>query len=254
MKKALTRHRPGSRDRQALAGSAGSGPAGQAPAPARRLLRRLGPLRRRLGPLLRGSPPLAKLGKLRGKPLIAVLVALAVVVVVAVLSLKPGPDDDKQVREALDTYAKATRDKDYQTLCDSLYATDLVERIRSAGLPCEVALRTGLQNRQNPQLEVQAVEVNGEQALARARASASGEVPAVVTIRLVREGRWRAPRSASRVGESSRLDGGRAAATYTAASTKPSWRKTAHYEVRARRLAKSVMRESAEHDRRSISD
>ena len=158
-----------------------------------RLLRRLGPLVRRLGPLLRRlTRPFAKFAQLRGKPLIAVLVVLAVVVVVAVLSLKPGPDDDKQVREALDTYAKATRDKDYQQLCDSLYATDLVERIRSAGLPCEVALRTGLEDRQNPQLQVQAVEVNGDQALAKARASASGEVPAVVTIRLVREGDdWR---------------------------------------------------------------
>jgi hypothetical protein len=158
-----------------------------------RLLRRPAGLLRRLGPLPRRlARPLAKLGKLRGKPLIAVLAALAVLVVVAVLSLKPGPDDDKQVREALDTYAKATRDKDYQTLCDSLYATDLVERIRSAGLPCEVALRTGLEDRQNPRLEVRAVDVNGDQALAKARASASGEVPAVVTIRLVREGDdWR---------------------------------------------------------------
>jgi hypothetical protein len=158
-----------------------------------RLLRRPGRLLRRLGPLLRQlGRPVAKLAKLRGKPLIAVLVVLAVVVVVAVLSLKPGPDDNKQVRETLDKYAKATREKDYQTLCDSLYATDLVERIRSAGLPCEVALRTGLQDRQNPRLEVRAVEVNGDQALAKARASATGEVPAVVTIRLVREGDdWR---------------------------------------------------------------
>src|SRR5918998_1157821 len=158
-----------------------------------RLLRRPAGLLRRLGPLLRRlARPFARLGKLRGKPLIAALAVLAVLVVVAVLSLKPGPDDDKQVREALDTYAKATRDKDYQTLCDSLYATDLVERIRSAGLPCEVALRTGLEDRQNPRLEVRAVEVNGDQALAKARASASGEVPAVVTIRLVREGDdWR---------------------------------------------------------------
>lgn len=158
-----------------------------------RLLRRPGRLLRRLGPLLRQlARPFAKLAKLRGKPLIALLVVLAVVVVVAVLSLKPGPDANKQVREALDKYAKATREKDYQTLCDSLYATDLVERIRSAGLPCEVALRTGLEDRQNPRLLVLAVEVNGDQALAKARASATGEVPAVVTIRLVREGDdWR---------------------------------------------------------------
>ena len=136
--------------------------------------------------------PLARLGKLQGRSRIIALAVLAVVVVVVVLALKPGPDDNKRVREALDKYAKATREKDYQTICDDLYADDLLERVRAACLPCEVALRTGLEDRQNPQLQVQAVEVNGDQALAKARASASGEVPAVVTIRLVREGDdWR---------------------------------------------------------------
>jgi len=136
--------------------------------------------------------PLARLGKLRGRARIVAFAVIAVLVVGAVLVLKPGPDDNEAVAETLDEYAAATRDKDYQTICDDLYATDLVERVRAAGLPCEVALRTGLEDRQNPRLEVLGVEVNGDQALARVRSSAGGEVPSTDLVRLVKEdGDWR---------------------------------------------------------------
>ncbi|HEV2059148.1 MAG TPA: nuclear transport factor 2 family protein [Solirubrobacteraceae bacterium] len=136
--------------------------------------------------------PFGKLGELRGKARIGAFAVVAVVVVAAVLVLKPGPDDSEQVSETLDRYAEATRDKDYQTICDDLYAEDLVERVRAAGLPCEVALRTGLEDRQNPRLEVLGVEVNGDQALARVRSTAGGEVPSTDLVRLVKEdGEWR---------------------------------------------------------------
>jgi hypothetical protein len=149
-------------------------------------LRKLGTPVRKLG------TPVRKLRGLRGRPRIAAFVILGVVVVVVVLSLRPGPDAEKDVRATLDRYATATRQKDYQTLCDKLYAKDLVEHIRAAGLPCEVALKTGLDERQNPQLTVLGVEVTGDQALAKARATATGETPALVTIKLVRDGGdWR---------------------------------------------------------------
>jgi hypothetical protein len=133
-----------------------------------------------------------KLAGLRGRQRIVAFGVLGVVIVVLVLALRPGPDADKEVRATLDRYAQATRDKDYQTLCDDLYASDLIDRIRSAGLPCEVALRTGLQDRRNPQLKVLGVEVSGDQALVRTRTTAVGEPPSVDTIRLVRQrGDWR---------------------------------------------------------------
>jgi hypothetical protein len=170
-----------------------------------RLLRLLGKGLRRLGkPLGRLRKPLgglfALLGKLfgrlrglKGKQRIAFAVVLAVAAVVVVLVLKPGGgDDSKDVRETLDRFAQATREKDYQTLCDELFATALAETIRSVGLPCEVAVRTGLENRENPQLRVIGIEVNGDQAFARTRSSAVGEKPALETLRLVREdGSWR---------------------------------------------------------------
>ncbi|MEA2154549.1 MAG: hypothetical protein QOE11_689, partial [Solirubrobacteraceae bacterium] len=85
--------------------------------------------------------PLKPLTRLKGKPRIAVIVILGAAVIVAVLVLRPGPNAEKEVRATLDRYATATRAKDYQTLCDSLFAKNIVDSLRSAGLPCEVALR-----------------------------------------------------------------------------------------------------------------
>lgn len=96
------------------------------------------------------------------------------------------------VNRTVDGYANATREKDYQTICDHLYAKELVERVRAAGLPCEVALRTGLEDRQNPRVEVLGVEFKGDEALARLRSTADGEVPSTDLVRLVKEdGEWR---------------------------------------------------------------
>jgi hypothetical protein len=154
-----------------------------------RILRQIAHALRRLRVL---GTPFVKLSKLRGRPLAIAGGAILVLLVIAVITLKPGPDSDKQVRDALDRYAQATRDKDYQTLCDDLLASALVERIRSAGLPCEVALKTGLEDRKNPQLRVLAVEVTGDQAAARVVGSAIGEPTGTSTYRLIREDdQWR---------------------------------------------------------------
>ncbi len=143
-------------------------------------------------PKAKRSNPLKKVTGLKGKPRIAALVIVGVVVVVAVLALRPGPNEEKDVRAALEGYGKASAEKDYQRLCDDLLSSALVEQIRNAGLPCEVALRTGLEDRRSPTLTVLGVEVSGDQALARARTAAIGEVPSVDTIKLVKEdGGWR---------------------------------------------------------------
>jgi hypothetical protein len=173
-----------------------------------RFLRRLLGLLLRLfrglfGKLRRLDRPFRKLAGLRGKPRIAVLAVLGVIVIVVVLSLRPGPDSEKDVRKTLDRYAEASRDKDYQTLCDDLLSKEIVDRIRSVGLPCEVAVRTGLEDRGNLRLTVLGVEVNGDQALARVRGTATGEVPGTSTYRLVREdGGWRIATSPGSEGQS----------------------------------------------------
>lgn len=95
--------------------------------------------------------------------------------------------DERDVRATLSRFAVATREKDYQALCN-IYAAVLVERIRAAGLPCEVALRNGLEDRQNPELDVLAVDVDGDTASAKVRSTAVGEV---VSTDMVKNDRWR---------------------------------------------------------------
>lgn len=155
--------------------------------------RAVGRLLKRLSGALGGlGKPFVKLHALRGRERVVAYGVIVIVGLGVVFALKPEPDASEQVRDTLERYERATRDKNYQSLCDELLSSELVDRIRAAGLPCEVALRTGLDSRQNPQLEVLGIEVNGDDALARVSGSAVGEVAATETFRLVREdGDWR---------------------------------------------------------------
>jgi hypothetical protein len=136
--------------------------------------------------------PVRKIGGLQGRARLIVWGLLAVIVVILALQLRGGRDDELLVREALSRYETASAHKDYQTLCDELFASSYVRQTASNGLPCEVALRTGLEDVKNPTLQVISVEVNGDRAAARVRGSAAGQVPAEAVYTLVREdGRWR---------------------------------------------------------------
>ena len=55
-----------------------------------------------------------------------------------------GPSDTEQVHDTVEAFGEATAAKDYQRLCDDLLAPKLVEKVESAGLPCELALKQGL--------------------------------------------------------------------------------------------------------------
>ena len=132
--------------------------------------------------------PLVMLSRLRGRALVLACIPIVILLIIVVLSLRPEPNREDEVRATLDRFAAATRDKDYQTLCDDLYADNLVENSREAGLPCEVALRTGLEDRKNPQLQVLSVQVDGDKASARVRSTAVGEVASVDTVGLERDG------------------------------------------------------------------
>jgi hypothetical protein len=138
------------------------------------------------------TAPLRKVAGLKGRTRVIVWGLLAVIVVVGALQLRGGRDDEQLVRDALARFERASADKDYQTLCDKLLASSYVRQTASSGLPCEVALRTGLEDVKNPTLEVVSVEVNGDRAAARVRGTAAGQVPAEDVYTLVREdGKWR---------------------------------------------------------------
>ena len=131
--------------------------------------------------------PFRMLGRLHGPARLIVCGLLAVIVVVVALQLRGGRDDEELVREALARFETASAAKDYQTLCDDLFASSYVRQTASSGLPCEVALRTGLEDVKNPTLEVVSVEVNGDRAAARVRGTAAGQVPAESVYTLIRE-------------------------------------------------------------------
>ena len=103
-----------------------------------------------------------------------------------------GPAPEEQVRSAVAEFGRATAAKDYQTLCDDLLAPSLVEDVESVGLPCEVAMREGLENVRDPRLTVGRVTVNGSRATAEISTSAAGEEPSRDTLRLENvNGTWK---------------------------------------------------------------
>ena len=103
-----------------------------------------------------------------------------------------GPSDQEQVQATVKAFARATAAKDYQRLCDTLLAPDLVEEVETAGLPCEIALRQGLGEVEAPTLTIGQVEVDDDKATARVNSAARGQPPSRDTLQLVRVGdSWR---------------------------------------------------------------
>ena len=103
-----------------------------------------------------------------------------------------GSDDEGDVRDTLAAFAEATAKKDYQRICDDLLAPALLENLRRTNLPCEVALKTGLEDRRRPQLRVLSVRVDDDTASARVRSTAEGEEPSEDIVQLVKvDGDWR---------------------------------------------------------------
>ncbi len=106
-----------------------------------------------------------------------------------------GPDEEEQaVRATVERYARAVAAKDYDTLCDELFAPELLRGARAQGLPCETALATGLDDVERPTAQVGEVVVDEQasSATARVRTDAANQPPSEDVVRLVRrEGAWR---------------------------------------------------------------
>lgn len=102
------------------------------------------------------------------------------------------PSDEEKVRSILASFVDATQKKDYQRLCDDIFARELLRGISEIGLPCEVAMRNALEDVDNPRLTVGRVAVSGKRASAEVRTSADGQTPSRDTVRLVKvEDAWR---------------------------------------------------------------
>lgn len=103
-----------------------------------------------------------------------------------------GPSDRSQVRAALADFGAATAKRDYQALCDRLLSKALVGKLEQIGLPCEVALKTGLGTVERPVLTVRRISVDGDRASAEVHTTAANQAPSDDTIQLRKEdGSWR---------------------------------------------------------------
>jgi Putative lumazine-binding len=118
---------------------------------------------------------------------------LLVLLVAAALVAGCGRESsEEQVRSSLDRFAQATAEKDFQTLCDDVFATKLVEEVRRS-VACELALKnSSLGEAEKPKLEILSVKVDGDRATADVRSSAANQPASQDTVELIREGdEWR---------------------------------------------------------------
>ena len=100
--------------------------------------------------------------------------------------------DEEQVRDVLGTFARAVEGRDYQRLCDEVFAPKLLDGLAGIGLPCEVALRNSLGEVKDPRLTVGGVTVEDDRATAEIRTSAEGQQPSSDTLELQRvDGKWK---------------------------------------------------------------
>jgi hypothetical protein len=117
---------------------------------------------------------------------------LALALACALVGCGGGRDDERDVRDALGQFQRATAAHDYSALCDRILAPKLIETLQQIGLPCTAALQQGFKNVRDPRISVGAVKVDGDRASAEVRSSAAGQEPSEDTVQLVRvDGRWR---------------------------------------------------------------
>jgi hypothetical protein len=123
----------------------------------------------------------------RALPALTCLVALALIG----CGDKPAPKKpvppEQQVRAVIASFQTATQKKDYRRLCTQVLAQELLDKIRRANLPCEQAVKVGLQNVVNPRIAVQSVEVTHNRAVAQVRSSADNQPALDGTLALIRE-------------------------------------------------------------------
>jgi hypothetical protein len=118
--------------------------------------------------------------------------SLPALALVLVASTACGRSPERDVRRTLDDFVSATAKKDYQRLCDDIFAKELVEQVRKT-VPCEVALKnSSLDDARAPKLTIKAIKVDGDTATAVVATSAANQRSSEDTVKLVKEGdAWR---------------------------------------------------------------
>ena len=119
---------------------------------------------------------------------------LRIVPLVAVLTLAAcGKQSTTQaVRSSVDQFGKDVAKQDYTDLCKKVLADNLIKALEASGVPCELALKTGLSSVKDPKITVRTIAVNGDRALVGVHSTASNQPPSDDTLSLVKEhGDWK---------------------------------------------------------------
>jgi hypothetical protein len=102
------------------------------------------------------------------------------------------PDATTEVRATVAKFGVATRQHDWQAICDDLLSATLVTKIEDVGLPCETAIEKGLGDVKDPTLEITDVSLAGVRALVSIHTTAAGQDASDDALQLVKEdGAWR---------------------------------------------------------------
>jgi hypothetical protein len=123
---------------------------------------------------------------------VPVLARLALAVAALTLTACGSQKPTDAVRSSVNRFGKAVAAHDYQELCDNLLAGNLIHVLEERGVPCELALKSGLGAASAPKLEIRTISVNGDKALAAVHSTAANQPPSDDTLSLHREhGKWK---------------------------------------------------------------
>jgi len=126
------------------------------------------------------------------RPRNLVTTALVLTSIAAAGCHDPAASDEEQVRGVLASFSTSVEKRDYQRLCDRIFAPKLLKGLQAIGLPCVVAMRQSLGAVKAPRLTVGAVTVEQGKADAEIKTSAAGQPPSSDTIRLEKlSGTWK---------------------------------------------------------------
>lgn len=98
----------------------------------------------------------------------------------------PAEGAPRQVAETIDRLERATRGRDFATVCDRLLTK--AARDRAGGSDCIRLLRSTAGDVSQPDIRVLSIRIEGERADVRVRSTAEGQGAVDETIQLVREG------------------------------------------------------------------
>jgi hypothetical protein len=123
---------------------------------------------------------------------VPVLVRLAVLAAVLTLAACGKEKPTQAVRKSVERFGKAVAAHDYQELCDNLLATNLIAALEGRGVPCELALKTGLGATKDAKISIKTIAVNSNRALVGVHSTAANQAPSDDTLNLVKEhGKWK---------------------------------------------------------------